>query len=572
MQPSLVVAALALSAPLSLRPAPSQPVAAVRTAHHSIALQPRESCEFELGSAGELEALLPNDAVVVVRAASVNALLAPLASWSGDPAMDPAAALAEWVGGLDPTARDLFGRLDLDRPAAFALALDAAQSPHFTLALPALDSVGLAQLAGAHVPLFRARASGGYVVLESAEAPAASGRPNAAALALAGRDLGLHVDLARLRTAFGPLIEVALDQAEVQLDAQSGEAPAAALALEQFDDGRRLLASAESFDAYAVLGAENVQLQGRLELRDDTWTRARFGATPRNVLGLARLVDPQAALSWVQTGEQAAHASNGLAALQAVEGGLDARLRPALGILTRALTLLRDHPVDASVFNVALGVDGLQGSLYLSTQDSAALVASLAQVFAGEEWRALGLEFSGPHESTVGGAAWREYSAKFDVERLARQLSPDEAPDAEELAEVQRGLDALLGPRGLSISLANKEGLAIVRVGGGDAHALECIARTERPQQGLPPALADAFADANGACAASIVQFDLGRLLAQAEGFAATLGESLDLPAELRGEGLPITFHAAAAPRSISGGLSIDARQLARFLRALREP
>jgi hypothetical protein len=560
----LVVAAFAL--PVALAPLPS-------AAHHGIAPLPRESCSLEIVAADELERLLPADAVVVFRAASVNALLEPFARWSGDAAADPAGALAEWFDS-DVTARDVFERLDFERPAGFAVELDETLSPRFTLAFPADDAEGLAALAGQHIPTLRARVSGNYVVLESDEPQAPNTRPNAAALALAGRDLGLHVDLASLRRAFGPLIEMGFDQAEVQLDADAESDPAAALALEQIDDGRRLLASAASFDAYAMLSGANVSLQGRLELQDDSWTRTKLGGTPRNMVGLARLVDPTAAVTFVQSGEQGAHAKQGLAVLELLEDGVDERARPMFALLGRSLELLGERKVDAWVLNLAVGVDGLQASTYMGSPDSAALLESLAGWIAAKEWSELGLEFSGPHESMAGGAAWREYRAKFDVERFARQIAPEFAtagvPDAAQLAEAQRALDALFGSRGLVISLAAKEGLVVMRVGGGEAHALECIARTERPRPSLPPALADAFAAVNGAHAASIVQVDIGRVLAQIESFAAALGESVDLPAGLSGESLPITFHSAAAPRSLWGGLSIDAHQLTRFLQVLR--
>ncbi len=562
----LVVAAFALPAALAPRP--------LAAAHHGIAPLPRESCALELGAADELELLLPAGAVVVFRAASVDALLEPLARWSGDSAADPAGALAEWFGS-DVTARGVFERLDLGRPAGFALELDESLSPRFTLAFPADDAEGLAALASEHIPMLMARVSGNYVVLESEEPQAPNTQPNAAAVALAGRDLGLHVDLASLREAFGPLIEMGFDQAEVQLDASSQSDPTAAVALEQIDDGRRLLASATSFDAYAMLSGENVSLQGRLELSDDTWTRAKIGSTPRNLLGLARLVDPRAALTIVQAGDQGAHASEGLAMLELLEGNSDERAQPVFALVKRSLALFGENKVDSGVLNLAFGLDGLQASMYFSSPDSAALLEGLARWISAEEWSTLGLEFSGPHENSTGGAAWREYRAKLDVERFARQLAPElaaeGAPDAAQLAEAQRALDALFGPRGLAISFAAKEGLVVIRVGGGEAHALECIARTERPQPSLPSALADAFAATNGAYAASIFQLDLGRALAQIEGFAAALGESIDLPVGLSGESLPVTFHSAAGPRSLWGGLAIDAHQLTRFLQVLRE-
>lgn len=545
------------------------PLAVALPLHHGITSTPSEACALEASAAGEVEQLLPSASIVLLRAASLRSILDPLARHCPDAGEDTASLLARTVGARPELFAEGLAHFDESRAVGLAVWLDAARAPQLTLALPAIDSAALAQVLTARYPRLRTRISSGYLALDSAE-PAALG-----ASALSGshsdRDLELIVDVAGLRTAFGPLIDLALDQAELQLDARASEDGAAGVALEQFDDWRMLFRTAERFEGYLDSSGDRLEARGRLSLADSSWTQAQFGLARTAVLDLARCLDPQAALSVAQSGERSEQARRSLELLASVEEALDDRWTPIVALLREHWGVLADQSGDGSVLNVALGVDGVFASLYLRSAAPEALCERIESALGSAPWRELGVSFSGPHESLSGASTWREYTARLDVHALARQLALQDGQDPGRVAELQSAVDGVLGQEGLRLALTAADGFAVVRVGGSAAQVLESLARLRRPQPSLPGALADAFASSNDACAATIAHFDLGAFLAQVELFAAGLGHSLELPAALSAERFPVTFFASASPLELNGGVTLDAGQLARFVEALRE-
>lgn len=545
------------------------PLAVPLPTHHGIAPAPTEACALESNAASELEDLLPAESFVVVRAQSLNALLDPLASFSGSVDQDAAALWRQLSAALPDGFASAADHLDATRPVGLAFWLDAARSPQMTVALPTVDPAAL-ELALSSLPAtLHLRSTPTYVAIDSHE-PAALGS-SALSATPANRDLAVSVDLAALRTTFGPLIDLALDQAEHELDSRAANDGAASVALEQFDTWRTLLRTAERFEGYLDLDGEQLEARGRLALADARWTQAQFGLERRQVLDLGRCVDPTAALSVAHCGQSSAHAKQGLALLSDVEGALDDCWAPIVALAREHFGALAEQEGDASVLNVSLGLEGVFASLYLRSTSPEALCAKLESTLSSSSWKDLGVSFSGPHESLSAESTWREYAARLDVQALARRLAPEEANDPGHIAQVQSAVDDFVGPQGLRIALTAVDGFAVVRVGGSPAQALECVARLRRPQPSLSNSLADAFARSNESCAATIAHLDVGALLAQAELFAAGLGRSLDLPTGLGDERLPITFFAAASPSEFNGGLTLDARQLARLIQALRE-
>lgn len=535
--------------------------------HHGIAPEPLERCALEAHAPAELDALLPAASLVVVRVDSLGVLLEPLARVAGE---DASGLWAQIVGAAANGLGQGLAHVDMSRPAGLAVWLDAAHSPQLTLALPTNNPAALQQLVNERIPQLRPRNSGDYLAFDSAE-PLALGSTSIAGF-LADRDVALVVDVAGLRAAFGMLFDAALDRAEQQLDARAASDGAAGVALEQFDTWRAALRTAERFEGRLDSDGEQLEVRGRLAFANSSWTQAQFRLERRDVLALARCVDPHAALTVAQCGDRSQDVRRQLALLSSFEDALDPRWAPIANLARAHLDALAQDAGDASVLNLTLGVDGVFASLYLRSSAPQTLCERIETTLASESWRALGVNFSGPHESLSGESTWREYAAHLDVQALARHVAPQDAQDPVRIAELQSAVDEFVGAGGLRIALTAADGFAVLRVGGTAAQALECIARLRRPRPNLPAALADAFALSNEACAATIAQLDLGALLAQTESFAAGLGQALDLPVALAGERLPLTFFATASELELNSGFTLNLRQLARFVDALRQP
>lgn len=554
----LVAAALVLACPFL----PASP-------HHGFEPPRAAACALNEAPLDDIALLLPDSSVAVLRASSLRELAGALETFTDRGAEPLDEILARWGAGSGEPTRRIVEQLDLDRPAGLAVALGSGNSPVWIVVVPAIDAAALAAQLPHRWEWLQVRTAGGYVVISSDELEAPAGLSRVAASALGSHDLQLHVDVARLRAVFGPLLEIGLDQAEAQLDARSESDPAAELVLEQLDDARSLLRDADGFDAHLDAVEGRLAIGAELTLRDGKWAAQRFGERSFDLHALSRWLDPQAAFAAISAGDASVQVRHREALAAALADVADGRLRPLLDLYERALNLVDAHASGGCVANLGLGVDGVEGALYVQSEDPARLLAELRELFAAPEWSEVGMAFSGPHEFTAGGLNWKQYSASVDLRAMASRLAGDAiAASAPEFDEAQRSLEALLGRGGARVSLASAPGVACICIGGDEAKIIEAAQRTARPRPAFGRGLIEALTAADGAAAAFVAHCDFGLWLEQIDRFAAAIGEPIDLPASLAGQRLPISAHAAVLPTSLRLGVSVDARELARFVEA----
>lgn len=536
--------------------------------HHGIQLAPPAACALERAPAEEAAALLPADAVGLVRLASLRSALEPWLSLAQEQPLSLEQALGEFAD--DPQSRQLLAALDFDRPVALALLLGDGGEPQFVAVVPCADPAAVAAQAGAALAGLSVRATAEHLVIESAPFEPGASAP-AAWASLAAHDSAAWLDVAGLRRAFGPLIETALGAIEGELNAASDTDPAAAAALEQVDEARTLIDAAQQLEVFVDWRGGRLESGLSLALGDERWTKSRFGERTYDISSLGRLMDLGAAASSASVGDGRRTFEQLEMILDALPADVPAEVAPLLELARGVLEPLRTSESHATVSNLRLGVDGIELTQYVGCTQPQVLVDGLTQWLGLEAWNQLGVSFQGPQESLAGGATWREYAGRIDVREMAQRLAPDEPVDDAELAQAQRAFDALFGARGLRLGFATTEQFAVLRVGGEASGASEALARLTRPAPALPPSLAHALASADGACSAAVFQLDLGRLLEQVELFAAGLGESLDTPLALRGESLQLVAYGAVAPRRVHGGFALDTTQLRRWVRALEQ-
>jgi len=548
-------------------------LAAAPAVHHAIELEAVESCAIEpVAAADDLASLLPADAVATLRASSLRRALRNVMLLTGKVADDDRALLEFALSDADVESGPWIEQLDLDRPCAAAVAFQAGGEPEFTIALPAHDPQALISPTGTALFGLRAHTAGNYIVMESAEtASAAPALESSAFAALVPHDLAFQLDLQQIRNAFGPLIDMGFDQAESSIDSAEENEEAADVLLDGLNDARQMWKSADSIVGYLNERSGRLEMGGDIAFVGAEWVTKRYGAERYDLSSVARLVDPDAALSALWSGSRKFDATQNAHWMELIEGELGENIEPLARLQTRAVELATEQAGPLTAMNLSIGVDGMFGAVYLSTADSAKLVEQLAGIFGAPEWNAMGLAFTGPHESTVQGVTWREYVAAIEVAKVVEALAPEAEFDAESQLQAQRAVEAFFGHQGLRVALSSTDGFAIARLGGDERYARATSARLARPTPALPPQFVEALERTKGASTAVVSRFDLGLLLQQASEFAAGIGQPMDVPTSLLGLRLPITVHGALSPEFARGGVSIDSAELVRFIQALEQ-
>jgi hypothetical protein len=557
---------LPLSLALSVTP---RPLLATSVSEHGAALAPIVvpiASQANAPAADRVSELLPKAAVAVLRARSAQTLIDDANLFTGAESEDrfTAESLFEPLG-----VSEISSKVALDRPLGVALVIDEGMQPQVWAAVPVLDAAGLIAAIPPESGL-KAFDEGDYVLVGAGLARPEGG----AALATAGGDdVAVEVDLARVFETYGMLIEQGLSMAEAQLDAEMGEDPAAAeLATEQLSRAREVIDSARALKLALRTTGSRVEFLGALTIGEGSPMTEWVPEKRLDLSRAAALIDPRAMMSFVAYQDPTHDGFGQLGLIESIKNDVPPQLAGLLDLELRMLRELGPKMTGLSAFSADLGAGGLRACSYVESKQPAELIGALGKLLMAPEFAQLGIEIEPSAPREIAGKNWAEFRLRLDIPTLIEAFGETDEPiPAEDLADAERALAAILGPDGLRIGVTEHAGMVVYHLGGDDAYVAKSIQRIGSQPSNLSPGLGNAFANARSVQTGFLGQMDLGRLMNQVADLSRTLGEPMELPTEMIGNSFPLTVHVVADGLVWRGGLELDAADLARFVEAMEK-
>jgi hypothetical protein len=504
--------------------------------------------------------LIPADAIVLLRLGSLQGLadiVTTVSTAAGEATgLDPAQILAGLQLPLDPST------LDLSKPIWMAVAIDpAAPVPALTWVAAVKDAVAAKRLesdlaGGPMAPVFQ----GDFVGFSMRAGYAVSETPSPLVAAMAPGLVSLHVDLAALVQAFGPIIDMGMKQARMEMEAlpmdQSGF-DLAPMMEEYLDAIEALLDSAQSLDFALERRGERLAFSGSLLARAGSAMDGWESDARVDLATLAGHLDPLDSIQMLGAWDWAAMQRR-LGSF--VEAALDAYPEE----MARQMTVLWDEQVamaDQFLPGVAssfhLDAQGVRGVYVLRAKDPALVIERLGAIMEG---------FTGP-ESMV---SFERGEPLASGERHATLWRVNVSWDAfDELGEgegqqARRFMEEFYGKE-LCLAMATNGPDQVVTYMGPEARVRAAF---ERGSGDSPtrPGLTRLLERAGSGAPSFVYLFDFGRLLGsvnQAIGAFAP-GEAAVLP------DLPLEFGNWFSIRGAlwSAGVEADLGQIVRYVQA----
>lgn len=515
--------------------------------------------------------IVPAEAAVLVRLESARALDELVHAFAPITGADAARfELQVWLDSLasDEQAPDARPRLDPERPLYFALTLDPAGGPSWTVAAPVVN--GQPFQLHATFGASTSQVVGSYAALTSRPVFEAS---TAASALFAGLHPGLvsvRIDLAKLIATFRPLIEMGLAQAEGALDQlPAGDMPFDVQPLLEvyLEGARALLDSARTLDLALERRGERLTLAGTF-----TEEAERLGEVAQADVGpLLGLLDPASPVQFAFNGKWTD-------SLVLVEDFVDAAfqvypepLRTDMQRLFAQQRALDPLLAPGAVASFDLGPAGMRAGYFLRTREPEQLMSALEALMRTLDHEGGLVRIGAAERLLVDGLEARVLPAEIRYEALQSlltQASPDgavgEPEKLHELQKLREGLQAIYGER-MRMALAARGDLVAVCVAPNDSELRAALARLAAPA--LPDARLVALAERIEPGALGLAyQLDFGRFAGRlADAMQVLVPEALlfpDLDASLG-------FFGSLRGGTWSGGMTLSLAELAEFARAV---
>lgn len=521
------------------------------------------------GTDAAFAALVPADAFALLRIESLDELdraMTALGRVVNEPLpLDATVLLASKLQCPGPVQS-----IDHGRPLGIALSLPpGAPEPALTFVLPVADAK--AYLAGLPRSTRRwaGERMGGYLALSQLDGYAAPAVPSTLTAQLPDGVLVARVDAERLKSSFGPLIDMFVQEFRVQYARELRRDPLAGklaaglpAALEDFID------AAQRLDFVCSLRGEHAEVSFELAL-DPASTLGKPAARLDNFdAALAERLPERAMLRTVANldlGGIVGFYGEMFAALSGDEftQQLPPDARASFQALTAALGRL-DEIVPLLGRSCGLAYDftseGLNACAFVASPEPARLAETYGSVVSDLmvllQQEARGFKVSEPVERVLGGIAFNE--SRFQVD--PKQIGPKGLPPgrAKELEEV---FAAVYGKDGTKLSLAAAGGLVVLGANASDP-ALLRAAGIERGPAAVDPGLARM----HGAQCGVWLQLDFARIA----GLFAHLGDA-PVPPEVNDAALSalqfqISTWGGTRGSSWFGGVALELDALARFV------
>ena len=518
----------------------------------------------------DMARLLPSDAVLYLQASSVSALDALIAEFGR--AVGEEAPL-DWLSALAMFGIDR-ADLDADRPLGLALGLTPEGQPLPTLVLPVADPAVFVETLS--VP---SAIRGGYVAVSMAPLNAAPEGTTALTDGMFDGTLSLRIDLRRLLEPFRPMIDAQLDLVQAQLVATQDLAPGMGDLEEIFSlymSGiRSTLDSADMFSLGVGREGDMLHMSFALDVLEGSVLTGFASDEPTGLGQLATCL----------RGDEPV-----VVMLGADMQDLMRRFEP----FTRASMQLYPEPIregmqeymqsmdrlhaligSALVYDLDVGEGGMFGMVfrgYFAPDDPEAFLATYESVLATDAFEAMGMSFSAPVRSAVDGVPVTNFVLEFDTSVMAQAMELDAEIDVAARDEMARMLETMYGDGEVRMSVAQKDGRAVIVFGGDDTYLAESIAQLGAGSGTLPAPLRTALEQIGDRNPSMVVHIDLGQFTAMMLGITANFMPDAEVPAvaDLEGISAPLTMYGTVEGHTWRAGLVLDLAGLAELVQRLR--
>lgn len=412
-----------------------------------------------------IAALVPSDAAVCVRVASIDALAKGLtelmreggarsSAFSSDGLVESFSML-----GIDGA---LVAR---DRPLAFALVAKRAMPPQPVFVLPAKDPAKLHRSFTDNG--MEADLHGDYVVAVMDGKYAKPATPSALTAAMPQHLMVAKVDISRLWTNLGVTINSGLDLARGQLR----EMPATpgvdmdVLFDSYFDAARAVLNSGESCELHLDLAGAGVQLRGSYTAKSgstlDGWSSAPIDLAPfAGSMSGTGFMDMLMVADWAKLWPQFD---------TFIEAMLPMYSEAARPIMKKFLQSTREIYIamgPVMVGSADLRSDGMNGAMFMAPKSGKDLAAKAAAMASDPAMAEVGYTFTTEPMREEGGVTQQAMRMKVDFSKLMAMMPADEGPEAAAVRkEMSAMADRMFGPSGLRAGYAARDGRAVIAVG-----------------------------------------------------------------------------------------------------------
>lgn len=512
--------------------------------------------------------LIPADATIVIRADSVDGLLAligEVAPADTGELPPPEAVLTEM--GLPGDA----GLVDTTRPVWIAYSMSAPmQPPQVTWVVAPRDADVFAGSVEGQVG-WASIASGGYVGISQVQGYAELDKPAPAVAAMKPGLLAAHVELGTLIRSYRMFIDMGLANAEAQLDSMAmSEDPGLPVGplLELYVDlARDLVDSAEGLDLSVARHGASLAFESSLVTSEGSPMAAWGAGKPVDLRAWPGAVDAGASISMAFAGDWASIMDRMQPLLDASFAiypestrkffeDYMAACKPFMGLM------------GATYAGGEIGGKGMRLGYLIRSAKPAELVeamSAVAQRFSGGE-QAAGVSIGAPEKVQVAGHDARRFRMDIDFEALAKSMGEElPAGQAEKMAQA---MTSLYGANGLQITLAPAQDAVIAAIGGDDAYA-EQVLKAPATARGVPADLQHGLEAASGGSLGLVYRFDLGKLAEEIEALGAAMGQPAGELDALPKTSLPITSWMAVRGRTWTSGMALDVQGLASFVSAI---
>lgn len=508
--------------------------------------------------------LIPADATVLVRFDSLSALADlgnAFARAAGETArLDAGQILTAMQCPLDVAA------LDLGRPVWFAVAIDAAAPvPSMTWVAAVKDAPAARQLeadlqGGPFEPVFQ----GEFVGFSMRPGYVAADQANPLLAAMAPGLVSVHVDLGRLMQAFGPILDMGMQQARMQaesavLEQETGGFDLAPLMESYFDGIDMVLASAQSLSLAVEHRGDRLALTSSLLVRAGSPLDGWESDTRVDLAHLAGYLHEQDSIQMVGAWDWADFQRRFGSFVEAALEAYPDELATQLGAIWDEQVALAGELLPGVAASVRFGSQGIEGVYALRARDPAKVIARMGEILAGIEAPESAFSFEPLESLEAGERTATRWRMRMDWDAFAR-LAPEDSGKLREIFEKTYGKELQVG-----MVTAGED---LVVLFGSDSSVRNAFEHGA-PGKPLRPALARLLERSGGGTPSFAYILDLGRLTSSIGELVAAVSPDEAVPMPQGPMELGYWFSVRGA--LWSGGIETDLEQLRGFVRELRD-
>lgn len=508
--------------------------------------------------------LIPADATILVRFDSLSGLAdlanSFVAAVGMEERLDAATMVAQMKCPLDASA------LDLGKPIWFAVAIDpAAPVPAMTWVAAVKDAVAAKRLqeelhGGPYDLLFQ----GEFVGFSMRPDYAAAAEPSPLVAAMAPGLVSLHVDLGALMQAFGPVLDMGLQQARMQMEStaleqETGGFDLAPLMESYFDGIEVALGSVQSLDVALERRGDRLAMTTSLLARPDSAMDGWESDVRVDLARLAGHLHEEDSLQMLGAWDWADFQRRFGSFIEAALDAYPPELSTQLGKVWDEQVALADELLPGVASSVRFGAQGVEGVYALRAKDPAKVVARLGEILASFTAPENVFSFEAQEPLVDGERRAVLWRMRMDWDALAR-LAPEDSDELKELFEKIYGSEALIG----LVASADE----VVVLFGTAASVREAFGRSGHPTP-LRPALARLLERSGGGTPSFAYTFDFGRLMASMRDLMSVI--SPDEMPPMPGGPMEIGYWFSIRGALWSGGMETDLQQVRAFVKAMAD-